>query len=203
MLDLFGAMTSLSATLLFITVNRNAWLITLVATLLNGYLYAQKGIYADMLLEVAFFASAFYGWFNWRNTATHKPVEITNLSSPRHWLTLLSTLVLLYSFLTWFLSTYTHSNVASLDAITSTLCLIAQWLTCRKIIISWILWLLTDLIYAYLYYIKDLPFHSSLAIFYTILAVVGYLNWQKIQKSHKKPLSFGLNTIISPPLKQF
>lgn len=179
LLDLFGAIASLSATILFISVNRLAWLITAVATLLNGWLYWQQGIYADMTLEVAYFASAIYGWISWRKSKYGIITEIKTMSSLQEWLILLGTLSFIYCLLWFFLSTYTNTNVAALDAATTALSLVAQWLMCRKVILTWVLWFITDTIYVYLYYIKELPFHALLVLIYLGLALIGYFSWRQ------------------------
>ncbi len=178
-LDLLGATTSLSATLLFVSVNRIAWLITIIATLLNGWLYWQQGIYADMALEFAYFASALYGWISWKASDLSQSSEIKTISSKQEWLTLLGYLSISYCVLWGFLSSYTHTTVATLDAATTSLSLMAQWLMCRKVITTWILWFITDAIYAYLYYIKSLPFHVVLVLIYLGLALTGYFRWRQ------------------------
>ena len=194
LLDLLGAIASLSSTLLFISVNRLAWVITILATLLNGYLYFQKGIYAEMTLEVAYFASAFYGWFAWKMPKKQNHSEITTLSSILQWLTLIVSWSVLYSLLWYVLSHYTNTSVASLDATTTALSLMAQWLMCRKVIVTWALWFITDLIYVYLYFIKALPFHASLALIYTGLAITGYLRWRKYQRQTLNLVAANIST---------
>ena len=179
LLDLLGAIASLSATLLFISVNRLAWIITILATLLNGWLYWQNGIYADMSLEFAYFASAIYGMTCWKKSEYGDVTEIKTLSSLHEWLTLLGSSCVIYCVIWGFLNTYTDTNVAALDATTTTLSLMAQWLMCRKVITTWVLWFVTDLIYAYLYYIKGLPIHVLLVCIYLVLALVGYFNWRR------------------------
>nr|WP_081726626.1 nicotinamide mononucleotide transporter [Legionella oakridgensis] len=53
--DLIGAIASLLSTYYFIRQNNKAWAIALLATALNGWLYWQTGIYADMCLESFYF----------------------------------------------------------------------------------------------------------------------------------------------------
>ena len=53
--DLFSALTSLLSTYYFIRLDIKAWPIGLLATCFNGWLFWQKGIYADMCLESFYF----------------------------------------------------------------------------------------------------------------------------------------------------
>lgn len=185
--DLFGALCSLLSTYLFIRLNKNAWLVGIVAICVNGYLYWQKGIYADMMLEVVYFLSMGYGWYQWKyglanSTATQ---VIRYYLTNRQWMLLATTLGVVFSLIYLSLLTFTHSTVPILDAATTSLSLVAQWLMCHKIIVTWFLWFITDALYAFLYLHKALPFHSLLMVVYTGMAVAGYIVWARQFKRDK------------------
>ena len=187
--DLLGALVSLISTYYFIRLNSKAWPIGMIATVLNGWLYWHKGIYADMLLEFFYFLSMVYGWHKWQNK---KPQDVTAVQTslgylkPLQWISLGLLLALVFISIRYLLETFTHSTVALLDAATTSLSLVAQWLMCHKIIVTWILWFITDALYAAMYLNKNLPFHSILMIIYTGMAIAGYLVWAR---RYKKILS--------------
>ncbi|KTD64877.1 nicotinamide riboside transporter PnuC [Legionella spiritensis] len=181
LLDISGTLASLLATWLFIRINRKAWLVSMLATILNAWLYWQKGIYADMTLESFYFISTGYGWLTWRKPHKNQPGEISNLTGMQ-WIILGFAVLILFTAIMWVLQRYTSSNIASLDALTTSLSLVAQWLMCYKITATWILWLITDAIYAYLYLVKELPFHVVLMCAYLAMAAAGYRIWVKRQK---------------------
>lgn len=187
LLDLFGALASLLSTYYFIHLDRKAWIISLLATCLNGWLYWQKGIYADMLLESFYFLSTCYGWYLWRTPI--KQESIIRRVSLRQWFLLIFFIVSLFTIIWLLLSTSTHSNVALLDSLTTALSLAAQWLMCHKAIATWVIWFFTDAIYAYMYLQKQLPFHCALMVIYTAMAVIGYYMWAK-RLTKNKPLRF-------------
>jgi nicotinamide mononucleotide transporter len=148
---------------------------------LNGWLYWKKGIYADMMLEMFYFLTMAYGWHHWSNSAKNTSSEtplLKQLSAPQ-WLLLLFLFCFVFMIIYTLLSLFTHSSVAFLDATTTSLSLIAQWLMCHKIIITWILWFITDALYALMYLTKGLPFHCGLMILYTGMAVSGYILWAR------------------------
>lgn len=150
---------------------------TLLATCLNSVLYWQNGIYADMLLELFYFLSTCYGWYLWQKP-TEQPGNIRKLSK-RQWTILLIAVISCFILFSILLSTFTHSNIVLLDALTTSLSLAAQWLICHKALAAWFFWLVTDSIYAYMYFHKQLPFHCLLMLVYTGMAVIGYLTWTK------------------------
>jgi nicotinamide mononucleotide transporter len=178
--DLFGASCSLLSTYFFIKLDNKAWPVGLLATCLNGWLYWYKGIYADMILEVFYFLSMGYGWYKWQSAAKkyNQPTLLYQLLASQ-WMALFISLGSVFFVIYTLLTFLTHSSVAFLDAATTSLSLVAQWLMCHKVITTWILWFITDALYAFMYFSKNLPFHCGLMIIYTGLAICGYLRWSR------------------------
>lgn len=188
-LDVLGSACSMVSTYYFIQQNNKAWIVGALATIINTILYGYKGIYADMSLEIFYFFTMIYGWITWRYKSTHHNGTVLRLNqlTTFHWLLILASLGLIYSGVFYILTHYTHSSVAFLDATTTSLSIVAQWLMCYKVILTWVLWFITDILYSLMYLEKQLPFHAMLMIFYTILAVTGYLLWSRPTKQTLKP----------------
>lgn len=180
--DLIGALCSLLSTYYFIRMDNKAWGIGMIATCLNGVLYWYNGIYADMTLESFYFFTMVYGWHKWHS------LEKTNYNHAVKQLNYLHAFILLILFcigfnLIYFILIYfTNSSIPALDAFTTTLSLIAQWLMCHKIMMTWVLWFITDAIYAWIYLTKAIPFHALLMIIYMGMAITGYLFWMREQE---------------------
>jgi len=180
LLDYSGASLSFLATIAFIRASVAAWPLSLLACSINLILYFRVGIYADTALEIFFFFSTFYGWYQWlRGSVLRSQLAITSLSFPTM-LRLFVMALLGIAIIYFLLSNYTDSRIPFWDASTAVLCVIAQWLTCKKIMQNWILWFLVDSIYAGIYLYKGIPVHALLQGIYLVMAVVGYYNWRKI-----------------------
>ncbi|RAP38315.1 hypothetical protein B1207_00015 [Legionella quinlivanii] len=175
LLDLLGTLLSLLSTWYFIQMDRKAWIISIFATAINSVLYFSKGIYADTLLEIFYLLNSFYGLLLWNRTLNSK-FKVKWLSFPQATVLLMLTTAL-YLVIYFLLRQYTDSTVASLDALTTALSIMGQWLMCYKIIYTWLVWFITDAIYAYMYFYKQIPFHAFLMFLYTIMAIAGYLKW--------------------------
>lgn len=175
-LDVIGALTSLLATYYFIRLDSKAWVISLVATCCNSYLYWQKGIYADMVLEFLYFLSTCYGWYSWCKPEIKQGSAIVSLSTSEI-VFLLLTASGICLFTAILLATFTDSQVVLFDALTTSLSLVAQWLMCQKASITWIVWFVSDSLYCYLYFQKQIPIHGLLMVIYAVMAVIGYLVW--------------------------
>jgi len=178
-LDIVGALFSLSSTVSYINVNIFAWPLGLISLFIDLYLYFHKGIYADMSLHFIYIFLTLYGWYEWKFGGKDKQeLEITFIT--KKMLFYLSIFGLISYFILYlFLVKVTNSHVPMLDAITTILSIIAQFLICRKVIECWILWFIVDLFYSFLYVYKGLPFHGFLQLIYVIMAVIGYIKWSK------------------------
>lgn len=180
MLDFFGACFSLISTYFFIRIDKRAWSIGSLAVILNIWLYFQKGIYADMILESGYLVTLLFGWRMWNKEKTQTKPAIQSLNVLQG---LLITLVFMLLFISIYLMLiyFTDSTVPFLDALTTALSLIAQGLMCFKFIETWIIWFIVDAIYAVLYAQKEIPFHCLLMIIYTLMAGSGFYHWTKLR----------------------
>lgn len=176
--DLLTTLVSLLSTYYFTRLNLKAWTIGIFATFLNGWLYWEKEIYADMFLQLFYLITLLYGWYQWTTVNTLKTNTIKFLSFKKT-IALGFGIGCLYFFILWFLRHYTSSSVAQIDALTTSLSIVAQCLICYKVITTWVIWFIADTLYAGLYFSKNLPSHALLAIFYAGLAIRGYLHWRK------------------------
>lgn len=178
-LDFVGSIFSFLSTICYIRISTLAWPLGLVSICIDIVLYSRKGIYGDVGLHCIYLCMTFYGWWQWKHGGKNRTqLPITNLDYKNSLFLALLFLVGVIG-LSSFLRFYTDSQVPYWDAITTCLSLVAQWLTCRKIIQTWHLWFIVDALFAGMYAYKGIPFHASLQLFYLGLAVVGYLNWKK------------------------
>jgi len=179
-LDLVSSILALIATALFVNANMLMWPFTFIAAIFEAILFFKVGIYGDMLLAFGYAFSAIYGWYNWKYGGTDKTeLEISTLS----WKYSLSLLVIAISsinILAYYLQSSTKSNVAYLDASTTVLSIMAQWLICQKKIETWILWFVADLLYVYLYIYKGINFHAIVAGIFVLLAIAGFYRWRQM-----------------------
>ena len=128
-LDIFGSLFSFISTLFYVLASELSWPFGIVATVINSALYGAAGIYGDMSLEIIYFFSMFYGWYQWRyGGKNHQPITIRHIawrvSLSLAALTSLGVLVLYFVFL---LCVYILEVMTSLNHITTYL-----WVQPRK-----------------------------------------------------------------------
>lgn len=159
--------------------NVASWPIGIANNLVWILLFATAGLFADSLLQVIYIALALWGWWAWTHRDGRRgdlPVSSTTAAQWR-WLLLAGLAGTLT--LTWALDTQTASSVPFLDALTTTLSLLATWGQIRKKVQSWWLWMLADVIYVPLYAYKGLNLTAVLYVGFFALCVRGYLAWRE------------------------
>lgn len=176
-LDPMGASLSLACTYYLTAAYRSAWLIGLCAIILNAILYWQKGIYGALFLELIYFVSSIYGWYQW-HASQNRPTRAIRHLSIKEGVFFISLAMLGTIMIAAFLSQWTDSEVPYWDAAITAMSLIAQWLLCLKVIQCWLVWFVVDAMVASLHLYKGIPFHSIIHWIYLLLALLGYWRWQ-------------------------
>jgi nicotinamide mononucleotide transporter len=165
-----------------------AWPLTVMATVLGLFIYYEKRLYAKCLLNIIYLILGMYGWYQWLYGNRAKKslrVSTTNLRT----MGILGLTGVAFVVTLWrILMGLTHADLVYEDSVHTALCLIAQWMTARKKLESWILWAIADILYTSVCYYKELYWLSGLHIFYILLAVHGYRAWRQVYLRQKAAL---------------
>lgn len=192
-LDVVGAGVDLITTITYALELIWCWPLTLLSAVINGILYWQTGLYADMGLSSFYFFSAIYGWYAWsRGGVGREPLPVRHI----RWREL-GVLLLVgmgaTGLLGLFLRSFSPSTVPFFDAGTTIFSLVAQWLICRKVLENWLVWFGVDCVYVGLYYYKHIPAHSILLIIYLVIACVGFARWAHSMNCQKNTLKLSIS----------
>lgn len=95
------------------------------------------------------------------------------------WIVLSLICFLLFMLTAYILKYFTDSPIPYWDSFTTSLSIVATWMLARKKIEHWLLWTLIDSVSIVLYIFRGLYPTTILFIAYNIIAVVGYMEWQK------------------------
>lgn len=155
--------------------------------LLYLVIFYQARLYSDMGLQVIYVGLQAYGWRQW-HCGGHDKSQLT--------VTRLGTLAaigwsitagLVIAGLGWTMRTYTDASLPYWDATTTVLSLVAQYLMARKILESWAVWIVVDVLAIGIYYVKDLHLTAGLYAVFLILAAIGYIAWKTSLKHSQGP----------------
>ncbi|HLB57743.1 MAG TPA: nicotinamide riboside transporter PnuC, partial [Gammaproteobacteria bacterium] len=132
------------------------WLFGIFAVILYGIIFYQTRLYGDMSLQAVYLFFQFYGWRQWKfGGARASLLSVTRMPQSQCYI-LGIILFILYGVFYYLLSRYTNSTTPYIDAFTTALSLIAQWMMCKKWLENWLAWILLDVISLYMYTYKHL-----------------------------------------------
>ncbi len=184
-LELVGAIFGLLSVWFASRVHVLTWPTGLVSVALLGILFYQVRLYADMALQVYFFAVSLFGWRNWRTPSTGSGISKLSWRARG-----LSTIALaLCSTLAGFAVAHAHVFMPSffqckaafpyLDAFILIASVMATWLLAQKRIECWVLWIAADLCGITLFYQKDLVILCFEYVLFLALASYGLYHWYR------------------------
>lgn len=187
MISLFGQTVTALEIAAFVTGLLSVWLtyrmhvanwpVGLVNVCCFAVLFVDAKLYADALLQVAFFALGVYGWVQWGRAkrAAHAlrptratPVELAAVAATGAAGTALAAQVLIR---------FTDSPAPYPDGAILVFSLLATYLQARRRIESWWLWIGVDVVSIPLYWSRALPLTAVLYVVFLLICVAGLVRW--------------------------
>lgn len=158
------------------------WAAALISVGLYMYICYQAKLYAETGLQVFYFIMAIYGYFSW--SKNDGALMISEWSTNKHFIIILS--ATLITFLLGFIfSIYTDAKMPIVDSFTTVFSVFATFMVVKKILSNWLYFIVIDVISIHLYYSRDLHLTSFLFLIYTLIAVFGFLKWNRILQKHE------------------
>ena len=175
----------------WLVTRRNVWTwpVGNLGGLLFAFLFYQIRLYSDLVEQIYYIATGFYGWWVWtrRGAAAEADLSVT-VASPRLRAVSLGAIVIgtaLMRFVMsrvnvwwplWFPETASYPYW---DAFTTVVSFTAQLLMAHKKLDCWPLWVLVDVIGIALYFVKGVVFVSFLYVIFLGLALNGWRSWRR------------------------
>lgn len=183
-IEVFGFLTGGVCVWLVVRQHIWNWPIGLVNNVVFFVLFFEKRLYADMSLQVVFFALGVYGWWNWvRRGPDKSPLRATYAG--RWEMIAVLAFVAAATFGLREILLWANGAAPVWDAVTTALSLGAQYLLTRKRIENWYLWIVADVIYVPLYVSRELPLTAVLYFGFLILCILGLFAWRKSMREAK------------------
>lgn len=187
-LDLTALIVGLVYLLLEYRASIYVWIAGIIMPAVDLFLYWDAGLYGDFGLAVYYLLASIYGfiaWKFWKKESTTEEMPITRF--PMRLLLPVTVVFLVVWGVVWaFLQYWTNSTVPVTDSLTNALSIIGMWMLACKYVEQWIVWIVADAIYVWLYAYKGLPFKASLYTFYIIIAFFGIRAWKQKMNAQKQ-----------------
>lgn len=154
------------------------WPMSIVSVLTYLFIFFQHKLYGDAVLQVYFLITAGYGWYYWsrQDQGAEKPVQSFRLKQMLYTVLII---VLLSTMFAFALKHWTDSDVPYVDGFCTAVSFVAQFLLTRKVLQTWLLWVVVDICYIPLYLYKGLFLTALLYLAFAVIAWNGYRNWRK------------------------
>jgi nicotinamide mononucleotide transporter len=155
------------------------WPTALVNVALYFVVFFEAKLYADMGLQVVYFALSLYGWYEWLYGGENR-TELHVSRTPRP----LGVRLLLIGaasavVLGTVLARFTDAALPYVDSATTSTSLVAQWMMTRKILENWAVWIAVDVVYVGMFIFKHLYLTAGLYAVFLVLAVMGFIHWKR------------------------
>ena len=181
----------------FFSVKRNIWVYPtgIISTTIYVYILFNFGLLGDMLINVYYSIMSIYGWISW-NKNTENQIISVDFAKKRDWLVGLNLFVMsfvavcgVYYFKPFIDNHFSMNGISFgfqqldwanwLDIFTTSLFLIGMWFMAKRKVENWLFWIVGDLICIPMMLYKGLGITSLQYLVFTIMAVMGYLEWLK------------------------
>lgn len=155
------------------------WFFGFFGTIFQFVVCMDAELKSDAALQVYYAFSAIYGWYSWQERNEEGvPLDISRIPLSMHLkIGLIGTLIAIPLGLYWQSAAFRFE-----DAFLSVFSIITTFLTARKVLESWLYWLVIDFSYALIYFGRDKYMLGVLSLIYFVFSVRGFYMWRKTLK---------------------
>lgn len=197
-LEFFGTIAGFIAVGLSARAHLWSWPIGIVNVVLFFFLFFQVQLYPDMFLQAFFFVTNLMGWWRWANPKTgeeDRKNELRVSYMQRKELIMLLLVGLVGTFVMGTFAKNLHeffplifskpSAFPYMDSFVTVMSITTTFFMIQKKVECWIIWILVDMIAAYMYFVKGIRFVSFQYLIFCFIAAYGLWNWSREYKSYQ------------------
>jgi nicotinamide mononucleotide transporter len=178
--EVVGASLSFLYLILEIKQNWIMWIIGVISSAFYVYIFFGAKLYAEMGLNFYYVFMSFYGLYCWKFARTKNDENsILHFISTKLAIILMAISFGILALMVIILIQYTDSPLPVPDALVATLGIVATWMTAKKIVECWYLWIVANIFAIGLYTYQALYPTAILYVFYSALSVLGLIEWRK------------------------
>ncbi|MDL2224315.1 nicotinamide riboside transporter PnuC [Bacteroidales bacterium OttesenSCG-928-M06] len=184
-IELTGACLSFLYLILEVRQKWTMWIVGVFSSAFYIYIFYQAHLFANMGMNVYYTIMSFYGLYCWKFAKAKEEGDNEFHFISRKQIIPLSILsLIIFGFIYYILLRFPESEVPIPDALVASLSIVATWMTAKKMVECWYLWIFVNFFAIGLYAYQGLYPTAILYIFYGTLSIVGLINWRKsvIQK---------------------
>lgn len=172
----------LSMLYIFLAIRNNVlcFFVAIIQCILWAYLsFFSYNLLFDGILQLFYIGIAMWGIYLWqKKDSGNKELNITYLSKGLHIWTIVGGTILA-AFLAFSSEYFLFAQMRYLDAFTTVISVLATFMLVYRKIDNWIYFVIADALYVYIYIKAGSEMLALVMIIYSIMAVIGYVQWKK------------------------
>ena len=141
-------------------------------------LFASASLWAASGLQLLYIVLGFAGWWQWLRGRTDTGTTVVRRTG-RPELALCFVFLVLGTWALYLVLRAADDAAPFLDALTTCLALVAQWLLNTRRIESWYFWIAADCIYVPLYFSQGLILTAAVYVLFLVLCITGLRAWSR------------------------
>ncbi len=155
------------------------WPTGIVSVIAYIYFYYHQTLYVNVFLHIFFLVACVIGWYQWLYGGENKTKLLVTATNKKH-LWKLAAITLGMFLIFGVLSDYvSNDKLPYLDALLASMSFTAQWMMNHKLAECWIIWIVTDIIYAGMHFQMHNYPSFLLYVSYIITATSAYYLWKR------------------------
>jgi nicotinamide mononucleotide transporter len=182
-----GLVSGLLCVLLLIRQNIWNWPIGLLYSVVSVVVFYRSRLYAELPLQMFYIVMNGYGWYYWAfakrpaQASIKATLPVTNITLQT---TLILTLIVILATAAtgWLFANRTNAALPYWDSAATTMSFAAMWMTARKQIENWYVWLVVDVLETGIYLVKGIELYAVLYCVYIGMAIAGWWAWRTSQR---------------------
>lgn len=177
-IEIFATLAGLIYIVFLIREKVICWPFGIAGSLLSIYLFIDGKLYSEAFLYFYYVLMGVWGWVRWskREAAHENPVVRYGL--PAHGIIVLVSTLGAVALGTFF-STYTDAQRPYIDAFTTMFSFAATYMEVKKVLETWIYWIVLNIASIWLYMDRSLDIYAALICVYAVLSVWGLIQWRR------------------------
>lgn len=201
-LEFFGTIAGAIAVWLSARAIIWSWPIGIINVVLFFFLFYQVQLYPDMFLQAFFFVTNLMGWWRWANPKPGEENQKNELKATfMGWkkFTAISLIGIVGTYLFGTFAKNLHElfpGIFSLpsafpyaDSFVTVMSIITTFFMIQKKIECWIIWIVVDIVAAYLYFSKGIKFVGLEYLVFCFIAAFGFWNWIREYKLNQRAVA--------------
>lgn len=158
--------------------NPIGWTMSVISSILYLILFVDTKLYFQVGLQVVFILQSIYGLIYWKETSHTETVAVAKNHK-----------ILSYGLMTVGLAIVTKTTAEIhgykfdlLDVITAFISIYATFLLSKKVLQSWLVWIVCDIIMIVMFINYELWYSVGLYVLLMINAINAYITWNREEK---------------------